>query len=85
MKCPNCGVEAPAGAAECPACGVIFAKFKKKLENLPAPSPVPYNPWLGRGLAAAIVLIWMLAFGWYYRRAVSEMPVRNPAGPARRR
>jgi hypothetical protein len=85
MKCPNCGVEAPAGAADCAACGVIFAKFKKKLESLPVPVPSKHNPWIGRAAAAAIVLLWMAALGLYYRRAVSEMPVRNPAGPARRR
>ncbi|MBI2387663.1 MAG: zinc ribbon domain-containing protein [Elusimicrobia bacterium] len=85
MKCPNCGVEAPAGATDCPACGVIFAKFKKKLESLPVPEPARFDPWVGRAIAAAIVAIWMIAFGLYYRRAVSEMPVRNPAGPAGRR
>lgn len=85
MKCPNCGVEAAAGATDCPACGVIFAKFKKKLESLTLPPPTKFNPWIGRGIAAAIVVLWMIAFGVYYRRAVSEMPVRNPAGPFRRR
>lgn len=28
--CPNCAAPAAAGAAECPACGVIFAKWAKK-------------------------------------------------------
>ena len=85
MRCPNCGAEAQASAADCSACGVIFSKFKKKLESLPEPSPAPYNPWLGRGIAAAIVLAWSIALGLYYRRAVADMPVSNPAGPGRRR
>ncbi len=85
MKCPNCGVQAPAGATECPGCGVIFAKFKRKLENL-EPSSVPaINPWIGRGLAAALLLAWIIAFTLYYRQAVSVMKVHNPGGPARAR
>jgi len=85
MKCPNCGVEAPAGATDCAGCGIIFAKFKKKLESLPPPSPVRFKPWVGRWIAAAIVVIWTVAFGLYYRRLVSRMPPRAPAAPAPRR
>jgi hypothetical protein len=82
MKCPNCSVEAPAGAADCAACGVIFAKFKKKLENLSAPSAPMIRPWLGRWVAAAIVVTWMVALGLYYHRALSRPPVRVSADPA---
>lgn len=84
MKCPNCGVEAPAGAADCAACGVIFAKFKKKLENLELPPPAKINLWKGRVVALVLVTIWIVAFGLYYRRVVATMP-RKPAGPARGR
>jgi len=28
--CPNCGAPAAPGAADCPACGVIFAKWREK-------------------------------------------------------
>lgn len=57
----------------CPNCGVT-----------PAPSASPPNPWIGRALAAVILALWFLAFGWYYRGLVSGMRVNNPAGPARR-
>jgi len=67
MKCPNCGVEGPAGAAECPACGIIFDKFKKKLDTLPPPTPPRFPLWLGRTLAAALVAAWMLALVAYYK------------------
>jgi len=30
MDCPNCRAAAPDGAAECPACGVVFAKWKER-------------------------------------------------------
>ena len=85
MKCPNCGVQAPAGAADCAGCGVIFAKFKKKLELATVPVASTFNPWKGRAIAAAIVALWFVAFGLYYRRVIAEMLVRNPAGPARAR
>lgn len=32
-QCPNCGVKAEAGAAECPACGIIFSKWKSRQER----------------------------------------------------
>lgn len=84
MKCPNCGAEGPAGGVECAACGVIFAKFKKKLEpKLPPPSK--FNPWKGRLIAAVIVALWIVSFALYYRGVVSGMRVRNPSGPTRRR
>ncbi|MCR4295357.1 MAG: hypothetical protein NUW21_07460 [Elusimicrobia bacterium] len=69
MKCPNCGVDAPAGAADCAACGVIFAKFKKKLESLPVTPRSRFQPWMGRALAVLVVLAWMLGFALYYHRA----------------
>ena len=85
MKCPNCAAEAAAGAKECPSCGVIFAKLIKKLETLePAPSP-EFNPWIGRGIAAALLVAWFIVFGFYYRRRVAAMKVLNPSGPARTR
>lgn len=72
MKCPHCGVDVPAGAIECAGCGVIFAKFKKKLEHLEAPAPATFNPWKGRAIAVAIVALWLLAFGLYYHRVLSR-------------
>lgn len=84
VKCPNCAAAVLPGADDCASCGIIIAKFKKKLESLPAPVPSKVNPWIGRAVAAAIVIVWTVAFGLYYRRVVAEMPVRNPAGPARR-
>lgn len=83
MKCPNCGVTSPAGAADCASCGVIFAKFRAKLERAEAPVPGIFNPWTGRAIAAALVALWLIAFGVYYRGLVAGMRVRNPAGPAR--
>lgn len=84
MKCPNCGLESPAGATECAGCGVIFAKFMKKLD-LKAPATEAARPWKGRALAFALLVIWFIAFSVYYQRRVAEMRVLNPAGPARRR
>jgi hypothetical protein len=82
MKCPHCGVLGPAGAAECPACGVIFAKFKKKLETglVPASVPSVFNPWKGRAIAAALVALEVVGFGLYYRPKVSVLRVWAPHG-----
>ena len=90
MKCPSCGASAGDDAAECPACGLIFAKWREReakekrealeaLEGLkPAPAaPVP-NPWTARGAAGAVVLVWIAGFALYvYRHAHKK---RAPLG-----
>jgi hypothetical protein len=68
VKCPNCGIDAAAGAADCAGCGVIFAKFMKKLDRAEAPAPAAINPWKGRAIAVAIVALWLAAFALYYAR-----------------
>jgi len=87
MKCPNCGAVASAGAKDCAACGVIFEKFKKKLDVLPPPTPPRFPLWLGRTIALVIVLSWMLALVVYYkshpakplpRRGTGTIPVPPP-------
>ncbi|HEX4048304.1 MAG TPA: hypothetical protein VH309_10745 [Elusimicrobiota bacterium] len=88
MKCPSCSAECGDGAAECPACGLIFAKWRERREKekdaalhalaaLAGPSsPAPTNPWLTRGAAAAFVLAWILILAVYVRR---HAPKRAPA------
>ena len=79
MKCPNCGAESPTGATDCAGCGVIFAKFKKKLESLEAPPATkPSNPWKGRLIALALVALWCAGFALYYRSVVAELRARSP-------
>lgn len=84
MKCPKCGNPVPDGSLECPGCGVIFAKLKKleerdkaqaeaALKQADAPEaakPPAIDPWLGRKIAAGIIVAWLLSFGLYYRHAV---------------
>ncbi|HXT01476.1 MAG TPA: zinc ribbon domain-containing protein [Elusimicrobiota bacterium] len=79
MKCPSCGAPSADGAAECPQCGLVFAKWRerqerekreaaealKSLDAPPAPKP-PVNPWIGRIAAAVIVVWWMLGLAIYY-------------------
>jgi hypothetical protein len=84
MKCPSCGAQAGDGAAECPSCGLIFAKWLerqekekreavealKRLEAPPAGAP-PRNPWIGRGIAGAVVAVWLaglVLFAVHHRR-----------------
>lgn len=33
MTCPKCGAPRPADAAECPQCGIIYARFEQKQER----------------------------------------------------
>ncbi|UPT73590.1 MAG: hypothetical protein M0D55_17280 [Elusimicrobiota bacterium] len=91
MKCPNCAAEAADGSAECASCGVIFAKLKAKKERVvleakagealastaPEEKAPEFNPWKIRAVAAAVVLAWLVGFGVYYRRAVSEALARR--------
>jgi hypothetical protein len=77
MKCPSCSANADDGAAECPSCGLVFAKWRAReekgkreaaeaLARMAAPSnEPPLNPWAVRGVAAAFVLAWILTLGYY--------------------
>lgn len=85
MKCPNCGVEAPAGATECAACAIIFAKFqaqrerekKEAAEFLALPEQKPFSaPKYWRYVAAISVLIWLGALTWYYVNALNDREER---------
>jgi hypothetical protein len=40
MKCPSCAHAQPDESLECPACGVIFAKWKARAEGLTAAPPI---------------------------------------------
>jgi hypothetical protein len=86
MKCPNCGVEAPAGAADCAGCGVIFAKFlaqrereKKEAAEFLAltQAPRPGAPkWAARTVAIVVLLIWCGGLFWYYVNALNDQEER---------
>jgi hypothetical protein len=40
MKCPKCHFEQPVQSAECPRCGIIFAKFHSRRQTAAQPPPV---------------------------------------------
>ena len=69
MKCPNCTTDS-GDAAECPACGLIFAKWREQIfKALESPTPARVrNPWVSRAIAAVVVAAWMLGLAIYYRR-----------------
>jgi hypothetical protein len=79
VKCPHCLAEAPDEAAECPRCGLLFAKLKAQRERekreaaeflalaeKPAPPAKPSDPWKGRLIAAGVVLLWFVALFFYF-------------------
>lgn len=83
MKCPNCGVEAPADATECAGCGVIFAKFTAQRERerkeaaeflaltqLPPAKAPKY--WPGRIAAIVVLVLWLGGLFWYYVNALND-------------
>ena len=82
--CPLCAHPSAEGGAECPACGVIFAKLRARAERQKTasvqpldPTPPPaLNPWHVRLAAAAVVVCWMLGLGLYYRIELSRSPLR---------
>lgn len=80
MKCPSCSAEGPDGAAECAACGVIFAKLKAKAEKTaaaptPAPAPAPKASDLG-GTLLILASLCAVVYGGYraYESRVSPVP-----------
>lgn len=90
VKCPHCATNSPEAAAECPGCGLLFAKLKaqREREKLEAaeflaqaekPLPPPPDPWKGRLVAAGVVMFWFVLLFAYFvmdlnRRAEKQMP-----------
>lgn len=79
-NCPLCSSAAPEGAAECPSCGVIFAKLRARAErekSAAAKAPettAARNPWRVRIAALSVVACWMLCLGIYYHIELSRRP-----------
>lgn len=83
MKCPLCSASAADDAAECLSCGVIFAKLraradKPRVADELTPTPPP-NPWNGRIAAIALVAVWVVGLGLYYRHELKSRPRRVKA------
>ena len=79
-NCPNCGAGWPAGAAECPGCGLLLSKWKERGEREKreaeavlaqaesSPPPKRIDPWIGRSVAAALVMLYIAGLSvWVYR------------------
>ncbi len=76
MNCPLCSYAAPKEAAECPSCGVIFAKLRARAEREKSVVTQARNPWHVRVAALSMVACWMLGLGIYYHIELSRRPQR---------
>lgn len=89
MKCPSCAVEVGADAVECPACGVIFSKWREARKKevaeaaaaLEKPSPSVDPDAHKKALTAAIAVAvgWMIFLAVYYQRSLSRIKRTLPA------
>ena len=75
MKCPSCAAQSKDAAAECPACGLVFARAEKEKRETAAaiaalespPAPPPDNRWPVRVAAACVAAAWVLGLALYVR------------------
>ena len=92
MKCPSCGATVPEGALECPACGVIFAKFAEKrkrereeaekaLAAMNIPPPPIVDPHLGRKIGFGVFFLWFAVMGFFVVKEVLRKHERRAAAP----
>ncbi len=95
MKCPHCAAAASDDAADCPACGLVFAKGRERQEKekaeaaaalaaLESPKPArALSPWIGRSVAAVVVAWWVLGLMIYYVHSLKgrDRSQRPVSGP----
>lgn len=90
MKCPSCGAACADDARECPACGLLFAKWKEKVERerlaaeallAAGESRAPAPPARRTALlfAGAAVLFWIVMLAWWYARHPARPRALSPA------
>ena len=90
MKCPSCAAPSGEDAAECPSCGLVFAKWRERKEkekreaeealkalDLPPEPKAGANPWIGRIAASVIVAWWMLGLAIYYVQRLRQVSGRG--------
>lgn len=81
MDCPKCGQRSPAGAAECPACGIIFDRYSPNRSSSrdmwvpPPPQPEPKRD-SGNGIlmAAGLFMIGMIVVAIYMKKNGTKVP-----------
>jgi hypothetical protein len=89
MKCPNCAAQSGTDAADCPSCGLVFAKWRERkekerreaaaaLEAIDAPkAPEPVKPANDRRVIAALLVAgWILWLTVYYQRRAPRRIIR---------
>lgn len=80
--CPVCGAAAPEGAADCRACGVVFAKWRAKQEALAAaPAAMPAAPSAAAADSARSPLRRLLGAALLAAGGWSAYRLRSPGVP----
>lgn len=70
-ECPSCWAQADHGAAECPSCRLIFAKWEARQSKAAAPTAPPAAPAGDSGLAGGLgtlVLLGVAGLAFYSHR-----------------
>jgi hypothetical protein len=67
VQCPKCGADLPVTGAECPRCGIVFAKYLDRDESIPSqiPDAPPGPAEVASSMAAAVsrgILLLFLVF-----------------------
>ncbi len=79
-KCPKCGFALPGDEAECPACGIVLAKFRAAAASAP-PVPPPAAPQLYSAPATPPRLQPLTAPRVHAPEQLAVHPPAQPAAP----
>ena len=82
MDCPKCGQVAPAGAAECAACGIIFARYNANARSSGRDLWVPPTPAVepkrdsGNGIliVTGLFMAGLIGVAVYMKKTGARMP-----------
>ena len=81
MNCPKCGAVAAAGAEECPACGIVFSRWRERPQR-PSLSSTPLPPAEPQRIPTVFIVVGAIVFVlfgiiWTARRHAAAASQKN--------